>query len=227
MTITLVFIAVMMAIFGGWLFSHSINVRPWEAAPADTGSTPMGRNGQLPPGVTAPRVGLAVFVAVATALFALTISAYLMRMEMGHDWRTLPTPGLLWLNTACLVLGSIALQWAWNGARRGDERSLRLGLGLGGGFTIAFVLGQGLAWQQLNAAGYYLVENPANAFFFLLTALHALHLLGGLAAWARTLFRVQRGAAPAAVRASVELCALYWHFLLLLWVVLFALLLNT
>jgi cytochrome c oxidase subunit III len=227
MTISLVFIAVLMAIFGGWLFSHSINVRPWEAQPTGSHSAGSGHPGQLPPAVTAPRVGLAVLLAVVTALFALTISAYLMRMEMGHDWRPLPTPGLLWLNTLVLVLGSIALQWAWGGARRGDDRALRLGLGLGGAFTIAFILGQGLVWRQLDEAGYYLVANPANAFFFLMTALHALHLLGGLAAWARTLFRVRRGAGLSEVRASVELCALYWHYLLVVWAVLFVLVLST
>ncbi|MFQ3787259.1 cytochrome c oxidase subunit 3 [Halomonas sp. A29] len=221
MTVTLVFLAVMMALFGGWLFSHSINVRPWEAQAAGAQSS------QLPPAATAPRVGLAVFLAVASSLFALTISAYLMRQEMGHDWRPLTVPGLLWWNSACLVLGSVALQAAWNAARHGRALQLRRGLLLGGGFTISFILSQALAWWQLQHRGVYLSANPANAFFFLLTALHALHLLGGLFAWSRSLFRLQRGATPRAMLPSVELCALYWHFLLVVWVILFALLLTT
>ncbi|MBD3896258.1 cytochrome c oxidase subunit 3 [Halomonas sp. ML-15] len=221
MTVTLIFIAVMMAIFGGWLFSHSIGVRPWEAQAAGESSR------QMPVGVSAPRVGLGVFLAVATSLFALTISAYLMRHDMGHDWQPLAVPGLLWWNSACLVLGSVALQTAWQGARRDDAQRLRLGLLVGGGFTIAFILGQSLAWWQLQAAGHYLAANPANAFFFLLTALHAVHLLGGLFAWSRSLFRLQQGAAPREVLPSIELCALYWHFLLVVWGILFALLLTT
>lgn len=221
MTVTLVFIAMMMAIFGGWLFSHSINVRPWEAQPVGKSSR------QMPVGVTASRVGLGVFLAVATSLFALTISAYLMRHDMGHDWQPLAVPGLLWWNSACLVLGSVALQAAWQAARREDALRLRRGLLMGGGFTIAFILGQALAWWQLQVAGVYLAANPANAFFFLLTALHALHLLGGLFAWSRSLFQLQQGATPRAVLPSIELCALYWHFLLVVWGILFALLLMT
>lgn len=221
MTVTLVFLAVLMALFGGWLFSHSINVRPWEAQAAGVPSR------QMPRAATASRVGLAVFLAVATSLFALTISAYLMRQEMGHDWRPLPVPGLLWWNSVCLVFGSVALQSAWKAARRDDAGRLRLGLLVGGGFTIVFILGQGLAWWQLQARGIYLSTNPAHAFFFLLTALHALHLLGGLFAWSRSLFRLQRGATPRNMLPSVELCALYWHFLLVVWGILFALLLTT
>ena len=220
---SLIFLAILMLIFGGWLFSHSINVRPWEAQPEGSRMD----TGQLPPFLTAARVGLVVFLAVATAFFALTISAYLMRMEMGPDWRPLPAPGLLWLNTVILVLGSIALQRAWAAAKGGEAQALWRDLVLGGAFTVAFIVGQGVVWWQLQRAGHYLTANPANAFFFLLTALHAVHLLGGLVAWARTLFKVWRGASPAEARASVELCALYWHFLLVVWAILFALVLST
>lgn len=227
MTVSLLFLSLLMLVFCGWLFSQSINVRPWEVQPATSRGADANREHQLPAYFTAARVGLAVFLAAVTAIFALTISAYLMRMEMGADWRPLPTPGLLWLNTISLGLGSIALQRAWGAARRGAERSLRRGLTLGGAFTLVFIFGQGLVWWQLQHAGHYLTVNPANAFFFLLTALHVLHLLGGLVAWVRTLFKVHRGASPAAVRESIELCALYWHFLLGVWVILFALVLST
>lgn len=224
MTVTLVFLAVMMALFGGWLFSHSFGARPWEALPAGSADA---RQDRLPPSATASRVGLAVLLAVVTSLFALTISAYLMRMEMSHDWRPLPTPGLLWWNTAALAMGSLALQWAWVAARRGQAEALRRGLILGGLCTLGFVFGQALVWRQLQQAGYYMASNPANAFFFLLTTLHVLHLLGGLVAWARTLLRARRGATPGELRAAVELCALYWHYLLAVWIVLFALVLST
>ena len=60
-----------------------------------------------------------------------------------------------------------------------------------------------------------------------MTALHALHLLGGLVAWVRTSAKVRRGDALDKVRLSVELCAVYWHFLLVIWLVMFALMLFT
>ncbi|EPC04307.1 hypothetical protein L861_03020 [Litchfieldella anticariensis FP35 = DSM 16096] len=222
MTITLILLALIMVTFVGWLFSQSINVKPWVA---ETGKT------QLPSPVphffTAPRVGLMVFLAVVTSVFALSISAYMMRMEMSGDWRSVPEPGLLWLNTASLVLASVVLQIAWRAATHGNRQRLQRFLIMGGVLTIVFVLGQFVVWQQLSAGGYYMATNPANAFFYMLTALHALHLLGGLAAWGRTVARLRGGAGLARVRASVELCTLYWHFLLVVWIAVFGLILAT
>jgi cytochrome c oxidase subunit III len=99
---------------------------------------------------------------------------------------------------------------------------------LGGGvMSLVFIAGQYVVWRQLNAAGFYLDSNPASAFFFVLTGLHVLHLMGGLVAWgnghaAHERHRTVSGCAP-----GIELCALYWHFLLAVWVVLFALLTST
>ncbi|MBS9404087.1 cytochrome oxidase subunit III [Halomonas sp. TRM85114] len=220
MTVSLILIVAMMAALVGWLLRQSIAERPWVAA-----SGP--QSAPLPAGFTAPRVGLLAFLAVVTSVFALTVSAYLMRMEMGADWRSMPVPGLLWANSTALVLASLALQLAWRAAARDQARRLRQLLAAGGGFTLAFLAGQLLAWQQLEAAGYYLVANPANAFFYLLTALHGAHLLGGLMAWTRVLARLHGNADAAWLCAGVELCALYWHFLLLVWALLFGLLLTT
>lgn len=216
MTATLVFLALLMAVLVGWLLRQSINVEPWVPRPETARHA-----SQLPHGFTAARLGLGVFIAVATSLFALTISAYMMRMHMGSDWGHLHAPQLLWVNTIMLLFGSIGLQWAWGGAKRGDATALRFGLATGGACSIAFIVGQFFVWRQLSAAGYYAAANPANAFFFMMTALHALHLLGGLVAWARTVRKVWRGWAPVLVRGSVELCALYWHYLLVVWAVLF------
>jgi len=99
------------------------------------------------------------------------------------------------------------------------------GLLVGGLFAVTFLVGQLLAWQQLNAAGYFLAANPANAFFYLFTGLHGLHLLGGLVALGMTANKVWWGGFEVKeVRLSVQLCAVYWHFLLALWLVLFTLL---
>ena len=81
-----------------------------------------------------------------------------------------------------------------------------------------------MAWRQLDAAGYFLTANPAIAFFYLFTGVHGLHLLGGLVALGQTTDKVWRGFEVSQVRLSVELCTIYWHFLLVLWLVLFSLL---
>jgi len=107
---------------------------------------------------------------------------------------------------------------------RADLEQCRAAIRAGCGTQFTFLVGQLFAWQQLNAAGYFLATNPANAFFYLLTGLHGLHLLGGLVALVLTIDKVWRGFALAQVRLSVKLCAIYWHYLLLLWLVLFTLL---
>lgn len=171
-------------------------------------------------------VGLRVFLTVVTVLFSLFVIAYADRMTFG-DWRPLPEPWVLWLNTVALVLGSVALQRALTAADRGRLDGMKTGLLAGGGFAIAFLAGQLVAWQQLTALGFYAATNPANAFFYVMTALHGLHLLGGLVALGRTADKVWRGVDVVQVRLSVELCAVYWHFLLAVWLVLFGLLLFT
>jgi cytochrome c oxidase subunit III len=222
MRITLIFLAVLLGISLAWIVRQSINVRPWVAE--NMGPTAPDR---LPAAVTAARLGLAVFLAVVTSFFMLSVSAYFMRMEMGRDWIPLAAPGLLWANTAVLVLASLALQRAWNAARRYDLPQVRPALLAGGFCTVVFIVGQAAAWWQLYSAGHFLTGNPATSFFYLITALHALHLLGGLVAWIRTMARVRRGERPQRILISVELCTVYWHFLLLLWIGLFGLLMFT
>jgi cytochrome c oxidase subunit 3 len=220
-TYALLFLGGIMAIIVGWLVRQTVNVKPWlEQRPIEIvhGDGALS----LPP----VKVGLSVFLAVATSLFALLISAYHMRM-MGEDWTRLAVPRVLWLNTAVLILASVAMQWTRVAARWGQLDRVKNGLIAGGVLTFSFLAGQLWAWQQMDAAGYFLTANPAYSFFYLLTALHGLHLLGGLWVWGRTTAKVMRGVEVAKVRLSVELCTVYWHYLLLVWLVLFAVLLHT
>ncbi len=176
--------------------------------------------------LAAPKTGLRWFLIVVTMVFTLFIAAYAERMELS-DWQALPLPSLLWLNTFLLILSGVALQKARNAANDGLIDSMKSSLFAGGVFVFAFLVGQLLAWQQLVATGYFAAANPANAFFYLITALHGLHLVGGLVAWGRTMARVRGDFDIVRVRVSVDLCADYWHFMLLVWLVLFALLLVT
>jgi cytochrome c oxidase subunit 3 len=219
-TVLLVLVAIMTTVVW-WLLRQTVNVSPWiERRPLE--NLMGGRSFSLPP----VKVGLGVFLAVATSLFALLISAYFMRMAAA-DWTTLAVPQGLWLNTAALVLSSIAMQWTRRAARREAIGGVRTGLSAAGVLTLCFLAGQLWVWQQLSASGHFVAENPGTAFFYLLTAVHGMHLLGGLWVWARATAKAWRGIEPGAVRLSVELCTVYWHYLLLVWLVLFALLLTT
>lgn len=181
-----------------------------------------GRSFYLP----TAKVGLRVFLVVATVLFSLFIAVYSAR-SMFSDWHSTPIPWLLWPNTAILILSSGFLQWARVSARRGRIDGVKVGLFVGGVLTFAFLAGQLLAWRELAAAGHYMSAGPANAFFYLLTAVHGIHLFGGLVAWGKTINKIRQGRDLAEVNLSIELCTIYWHFLLMIWLVLLTLLLAT
>jgi cytochrome c oxidase subunit 3 len=214
----ILFLAGIAAIAGWWLSQQRLASKPWleEGVVADWRE-------ESPSSLPPAKIGLGVFLAVVGSLFALFISAYSMRMNM-VDWRTLPVPKLLWFNTGVLVMSSIALQWAYMAAHRNDMDGVIIGLLAGGVSAVIFLVGQLLAWQQLNVAGYFVTSNPANSFFYLITAAHGLHLMGGLVALGRTTAKMWRGTEGTQLRLSVELCAIYWHFLLLVWLVLLGLL---
>jgi cytochrome c oxidase subunit III len=217
----LIFLLGLGAIVAWWLSKQRLASKPWleEGLLADGAGLAAS-----PPGTT-EKLGLGVFLAVVGSLFALFLSAYSMRAGLG-DWRPIPVPGLLWVNTLALVFSSVALQYACVSARRGAREVVRGGLLAGGISATAFIAGQLAAWRQLSDAGYFLAGNPANTFFYLLTAVHGLHLAGGVIALGRAAVRARGGRAGTEdLRLSVTLCAIYWHFLLLVWLLLFGLLL--
>jgi len=179
------------------------------------------------------KVGLRVFLGVVTSLFFLLLLAFITRSQVA-DWQPLTEPLAplasarpLWLNTILLALGSISLQWARVAARRGALNGTTLGFALGGVFAIGFLGGQLWVWKQFVDWGYFVSGNPANSFFYLLTGVHGLHLLGGLVAWSRVGARFLRHVPLPQLAPVVELCAIYWHYLLGVWIVLFALLTST
>jgi cytochrome c oxidase subunit 3 len=220
MEFILLVLAVILATLLGWLLKQSFNVQPWIAEPVDETAN------QAPLNANPKTVALTTFLAVVTSFFALIMSAYGLRMDYG-DWVPLTEPQLLWINTGMLLLASLAFQWTRNGAVSGSTSRLKPGLLVTGFLTIAFLGGQFVAWRMLSASGQYVFSNPANAFFYLLTVAHAVHILGGLYVWARATLRVISGAHPDSVRESVVLCTVYWHYLLLVWLVMFGLLLST
>jgi cytochrome c oxidase subunit 3 len=186
-------------------------------------------------GVPPARIALWVFLGVITSLFGLFISAYFIRMGHGHgamhgisDWHPVAKPPILWLNTTMIVLSGAAMQAARRAVRLNQRRRVRGYLFAGGAFAILFLAGQLFAWHQLRDSGYGLTSGPAGAFFYVLTGVHGLHLLGGLVVWLKTVARMRTRAVELIdVRLSIELCTVYWHYLLLVWLVMFALLLST
>lgn len=171
-------------------------------------------------------IGLYVFLFVAGSLFMLFTVSYQLRMEY-QDWRPAPEPWQLWMNTVFLLGGSVAFQLARNAAYRDDRESLNKFFLAAGVLTWLFIAGQAWSWFLMRGSGYGVEENPANSFFYLITGVHAAHIIGGLVAWHRAAVRIRTDKALEKIQLSIRLCTIYWHFLLLVWLFLFYMLLVT
>lgn len=229
--LTAMVIAMLTAITAWWLLVQRLKDKPW----TKQGVIPTSPEAEATS--SAPKIGLWLFLAVVSSFFGIFASAYFMRMRHVHggleEWAPLAEPSVLWINTVVLVLASGAMQIARNRADRDDFGGVRTYFTVAGLLTLLFVGGQMFAWELVTATGNYGPASPAYTFFILLTAAHALHMLGGLFVLTRTTVRVWRGVDKLAVvtrgriRLSVQLCTTYWHWLLLIWLGLFALLLST
>ena len=234
MNIWVAFGALIVGVIIWSLLVRRLSTRSWERHGSRVhASNRSGDVGEVE--VPPARIALWVFLAVITSLFGLFISAYFIRMGHGHgaghgisDWHPVSKPPILWFNTAMLVLSSAAMQAARRAVKFNQRARVRGYLFAGGAFAILFLTGQLAAWQQLRGAGYGLTSGPAGAFFYVLTGVHGLHLLGGLGVWLKTVIRMRtRAMELISVRLSIELCTVYWHYLLLVWLVMFTLLLST
>ena len=199
----------------------TVTEKPWERKGVIGGMVPEGTFA-----TEAERVALTFFLVIATVVFSLFMVSYYLRMEL-PDWEPLSEPAQLWFNTGLLIASSVLFQWSRNIVVRGHTRNLYTSFFGAGVLAILFIVAQMVTWNHLQEGGFYLTSNPAIAFYYLLTGLHALHLIGGLWVWSKCAIRLTSGGEPKEVRLSIQLCTIYWHFLLLVWIVLFAILANT
>lgn len=174
--------------------------------------------------VSKGRVGLWILLIAVIMLFAGLSSAYVVLRGV-PSWQNIQLPSLLWPNTGILILSSIAIELSRRSARRNQLHQMKQWLGLSGVLGLAFLAGQLAAWQQLVKAGVYLPSTLQSSFFYILTGLHGIHLLGGIAALVAVLITGFRNRLTALKHEPLDLCATYWHFMDGLWVYLFLLLL--
>ena len=153
----------------------------------------------------------------------LMIVAYGGRM-LYQDWRPAPQIDLLYANTGLLLLSSLCLQAALLLSRAAKTFWVRAALVGAGVLTVLFLVGQLTAWQQLTSMVLGDFSNPSVGFFFMITGVHGLHMVGGMFALTRAIKRAFGQTDVRALEASVSNCALYWHYLLGVWLVVFGLL---
>ena len=196
--------------------------KPWDPAQAKIDNMHDGETLNLSKG----KLGLRYLMVVSSIFFSLFVVTYADRLVYA-DWQKMPEPFLLWFNTLILFISSAVFISTQIATKNNQFEKVKQKLLIIGCLALAFLLGQLLVWLQLINLGYYVSTNPANAYFYVFTALHGLHLIGGLIYWIMTIRKVwiPSDIVIAKTKHTVELCAIYWHFLLAVWVVLFGLML--
>jgi len=180
------------------------------------------------PGVPrAPRrayfTALGLGLACILMFFMALTSAFIVRKGLGGDWQPVELPRILWLTTAVLLLSSFAVERARLRLKLADEGGFGRWWGITTLLGLVFLGGQYAAWLVLRAQGVFLASNPSSSFFYVLTAAHGLHLLGGITALLYVGLRNWEGLAARRATAA-DVTSVYWHFMDGLWVFLFLLL---
>ncbi len=198
------------------------------------GDVPAGGDDDGGSGRRGPRVperayytGVQLALAGIIMFFMALTSSFLVRKGLGNDWIAFALPPVIWVNTLMLLASSATLEIARSSlSREGDLDaidSFRRWWGITISLGLVFLGGQLLVWRELAAQGVFLSSNPSSSFFYLLTALHGLHLIGGVIVLLYVRFKNWRRS-PISQSAGAGLAAIYWHFLSGLWVFLLALL---
>jgi len=197
--------------------------KPWEKDQIEADNKHQGQTLSL----SKQKLGLRTLIAASTVLFSLFVVAYSDRMLVS-DWRSMPEPWLLWLNTAILVISSLVFHMTTKYAKQDVYDKTKNGLYFIGFLTYSFLIGQLIVWYQLMSSGYYATTNVANAFFYLFTTIHGLHIVGGIYFWGKTTSKfIKRSQKKEEIINLIDICAVYWHFLLVVWLVLFGLMLSS
>lgn len=174
------------------------------------------------------RLGMWVGLASILMLFTALTSAYIVRAGLSDDWRPLAMPRFLWLSTTLILASSITFEVARRSIKRVELKAYNRWIALTALLGLGFLATQLMAWRQLVSQGVYLATNPHSSFFFVLTGVHGLHLLGGIIGLGyllvRTWNKLSSREAIIKRQSAAGVIGLYWHFMDGLWVYLFLLL---
>jgi cytochrome c oxidase subunit III len=191
-----------------------------------------GRNGQggdfLRFSPARYRIGVWMAISSILMLFVALTSAYIVRSASSNDWQPIAMPKVLWLSTALILISSMTMEISRRSLKQQRDQAYGRWLIMTVALGLAFLATQLFAWRQLVRQGVYLASNPYNSFFYLFTAAHGLHLLGGILALAYLLLRTtrKRNTVEGELRrvGAADAATIYWHFMDGLWVGLFFLL---
>jgi cytochrome c oxidase subunit III len=173
---------------------------------------------------SAARMAVYIGMVASTMTFTALVCAMFVRrgLATSNDWHRLAIPPLLWWNTAALLLSSVAIDIGRRAFRAGRRREFRILWLTGTMLGTWFLIGQAINWKFLSDHGYYMQHNPASAFFYVLTWAHAAHVVGALAALYFVACRTLFFPFIPLNRNVMEVSAIFWHFLDVMWLILMA-----
>ena len=193
--------------------------KPWESERAAIDNLHEGKTFEF----SVQKSAVIIIFGIATVLFSLIFTSYLYTLPPGQDTRYLLRPNLLWVNTLILFFVTYYFNKVTNDLKKKDTFRVKRNLLIIGGLTYLFLLGQIIFWFQLLKSGNYVSTNSYFANFYVFTALHGLHLLGGLLFWGKVSSRVFNLQKDKILEEEKNLSALsmYWTYLLVVWLVFF------
>ena len=161
---------------------------------------------------------------VSICMFFMALAAAFLVRKTGKDWINFRLPAVVWLNTIVLLTSSLTIHLARHRLELNDLAGFKSMWRATTALGVAFLVGQVVAWRELVAMGFYVGTNPSSSFFYVLTAAHAAHLIGGILALFYVLFRDFNKTARLSLPVAAETTSYYWHFMDGLWLFLVALL---
>ena len=197
----------------------TLSDKPWEKEQMESDNRHQGKTFDISLQTSA----VIVIFGVSTVLFTLVVTGYLYSIPVTQDTEYLLKPNLLWLNTLVLLYVAYFFNKITNDLKKNNFEKIKRNLLIVGFLSYAFLFGQILFWFQLMKNGNYVSTNNYFSSFYIFTALHGLHLLGGLFFWGKVFSQVNKLKKEEIIKEqkSIDALSLYWAFLLIVWCVFF------
>ena len=200
-------------------FFGSLIDKPWEKKQMETDNNHQGKTFDISLQTSA----VIVVFGMSTVLFTLVLTGYLYSIPTSQDTRYLLQPNLLWLNTLVLLFVAYFFKKITKDLKNNKFEKIKSNLLIVGFLSYIFLFGQIFFWFQLMESGKFVSTNSYFTSFYFFTALHGLHLLGGLLFWGKVCSKILKLEKEKIIdeKEKVEALSLYWMFLLIIWLVFF------
>ena len=194
--------------------------KPWEENQAAIDSMHSGRTFNLSNQMSA----VIIIFGVSTAIFSLIFSGYLYSLPPEQDTTFILKTSLVWINTVILIFVTFFFNKISSDLKKNLTDKIKKNLIFVGGLSYLFLFLQLILWYQLMKSGHFVDTNTYFSSFYIFTALHGIHLLGGLFFWGKVSSRIFKLSEKEYIKEekNINALALYWFFLFIVWIVFFA-----